>query len=633
MLAGPVFEFELLTTARRGRYYALRVGYALVLLLILWQMHQAWEGEFGETLTPSLTSKFAHATFAALLAWQEVLVLVLTPALVAGTVAAERQSKTLHYVMASPLTGVEVVLGKLLSRLIHVGICLAVGFPILSLLVLFGGVDPRLIAFGCAVAGTSAFFLAGLSLLVSVHSRRVRDALFVAYALEVLWLATPEIVRVMVPFGLGAASNAVFAANDWLLASSPLPVARTLFFAAWLGWGGVNPVEDLAWMAAIQGAAGLAFVAVAAWQVRPAYRRLEGGPARSWFGGSNRSTEERRPRRRLFPRPDCGDRPMDWKERHTSRSTRLTRVVSALFTLAIGLPIVYRACVLGAEAFRARIKFGYVTPQHFTQANWVLAQAPYQLHSFLQTTVGLLTAVGLVVIGGAAAASVSSEHEDDTWASLTSTDLSAREILLSKMAGALWGARRIAAAIGLLTALGIAAGAAPWVAAPAELLALGSFAWFAAALGVWVSLNLRSTWRAQFLTLAVLLLVNLVGQAALFTVNIYGSVVWPGFMPAEAGRAVFGPDFYRIWKVYASQTSAYTFWPQNIDYRPQWAVVLLAASTALYASLAALLTWAGLAQFHSVAGRASRPRKPHAAAEPASAPADTPAADYAEIGS
>ena len=31
MLTGPVFEFELLTTARRGRYYLARVGYALTL--------------------------------------------------------------------------------------------------------------------------------------------------------------------------------------------------------------------------------------------------------------------------------------------------------------------------------------------------------------------------------------------------------------------------------------------------------------------------------------------------------------------------------------------------------------------------------------------------------------------------
>ena len=46
--------------------------------------------------------------------------LVLTPALVAGVIADEKQRKTLHYLMASRLNSAEIVLGKLLVRMLYV---------------------------------------------------------------------------------------------------------------------------------------------------------------------------------------------------------------------------------------------------------------------------------------------------------------------------------------------------------------------------------------------------------------------------------------------------------------------------------------------------------------------------------
>ena len=41
MLMGPVFRAELLRTARRGRYYVLRLVYAAILLALFWSGYQA----------------------------------------------------------------------------------------------------------------------------------------------------------------------------------------------------------------------------------------------------------------------------------------------------------------------------------------------------------------------------------------------------------------------------------------------------------------------------------------------------------------------------------------------------------------------------------------------------------------
>ena len=80
------------------------------------------------------------------------------------------------------------------------------------------------------------------------------------------------------------------------------------------------------------------------------------------------------------------------------------------------------------------------------------------LRYFLDVVVPLLYLVGILSVAGAAAASITSEHEDDTWVSLTATDLTGREIVLAKLLGSLWRARRLAAVIGLLLVAGVVVG-------------------------------------------------------------------------------------------------------------------------------------------------------------------------------
>ena len=54
---------------------------------------------------------------------------------------------------------------------------------------------------------------------------------------------------------------------------------------------------------------------------------------------------------------------------------------------------------------------------------------------FYHFTIPLLYLVGISNVAGSAAAAITSEHEEDTWVSLTSTDLTGREIIFAK----LWG--------------------------------------------------------------------------------------------------------------------------------------------------------------------------------------------------
>src|SRR5436305_1279842 len=124
MLPGPVFDVELLTLARRKRYYAFRFLYGLLLLFLIAQNDPAVNGGYhvgasGELSIQELAEvgRMMFTTFA----WsQAVVVLMITPALVAGVIADEKQRKTLHYLLSSRLTSGEIVLGKLCARMLTV---------------------------------------------------------------------------------------------------------------------------------------------------------------------------------------------------------------------------------------------------------------------------------------------------------------------------------------------------------------------------------------------------------------------------------------------------------------------------------------------------------------------------------
>ncbi len=172
MLPGPIFHFELLTTARHGRFFMIRALYGAVLLIVLWAIYSAWSSSFENAELPAkMVNWFAFSAFGGIAIGQEILVLVLTPALVAGVIADEKKRKTLHYVMASRLTSAEIVVGKLLVRMLYVGVLLGVSVPVSSLLVLLGGINPWLVLLSCGATLSTAWWLAALSIWVSTIAR------------------------------------------------------------------------------------------------------------------------------------------------------------------------------------------------------------------------------------------------------------------------------------------------------------------------------------------------------------------------------------------------------------------------------------------------------------------------------
>jgi ABC-type transport system involved in multi-copper enzyme maturation permease subunit len=616
MLPGPVFAFELMSTSRRGRFYLVRAFYGIVLFLILWSVHAAWTSENGAELPAHTVKFFAFSAYGGISVGQEILVLMLTPALVAGVVADEKQRKTLHYLLASRLTSPEIVIGKLLVRMLYVAVLLGVSLPVLSLLVLLGGIDPRLVLLACGATFSTAWFLAALSIWVSTIARRVREAFFVAYGLEALWLFSPFIFRNLPLSRWPIADNVVSWLAEWVGTSSPLHVARELLFGTLLGGGSrASDLYLVGWMTGLQSVFGLILAVLASWQLRPVFQRQEGGARAPWGLGSLWTP---RRRWRLWRRPALGSQPMMWKELHTGGPRGLARFVGFLLTVIGGGFLVYYAVWLGMMAVIEAWDFGFLSWSDYTQGMYRI-----QFRYFLDFVVPLLYIVAMLGMAGAGAAAVTSEHEEDTWVSLTATDLTGREVIFAKLWGALSRGRRFSELILLLAIAGVCVGSISLLSIPLLVVALGVYGWFGAALGVWISLQLRSTWRAQFLTIACLILINVTGQGILNVFSRYGFApqVWPGFTPYEIGKLLLLPDF--------PGKLASASWPSSwrisaIDEGLPWLTIIGVLSVCTYAALASFLTWHSLRRFEMIAGRASRTGQTRPAAAPGPSPSPSP---------
>jgi hypothetical protein len=112
---------------------------------------------------------------------------------------------------------------------------------------------------------------------------------------------------------------------------------------------------------------------------------------------------------------------------------------------------------------------------------------------FLHGIVPLIYIIGILDVTSAAAASITSEHEEDTWVSLTATDLTGPEIIFSKIFGAMKRGLKFAGVIMFLAILGTLVGSISPLSIPLLLLATCIYAFAAATLGVAISLQLRST--------------------------------------------------------------------------------------------------------------------------------------------
>jgi ABC-type transport system involved in multi-copper enzyme maturation permease subunit len=174
-LTGPIFDKELRIASRRKRYYFLRVGFIIVLLVLLLQ---SW------FITMSFTLMSGPAAFRAArmsvvargvtvtIAWLEFILLPLLGAvMMSNSISEEINKRTLDVLLTTPITNVQLIAGKILSRMLQLVILACITLPLLSVIRSFGGVPWDFVITSFCITMTTTFLYAGTSLFYSIKGK------------------------------------------------------------------------------------------------------------------------------------------------------------------------------------------------------------------------------------------------------------------------------------------------------------------------------------------------------------------------------------------------------------------------------------------------------------------------------
>lgn len=155
MLAGPIFSREALTAPRSFRHFLIRAGYMAALFVLMYTIGQA---TFGWQQSRDLASlaRFSTLVFQVFSIIQLILVMFFGLLFTAGTIAQEKDRRTLILLLMTDMRDRELVLGKLAAGLLNVAVLIAASIPVFLLLYVLGGVTLPQILWAQAICASTA---------------------------------------------------------------------------------------------------------------------------------------------------------------------------------------------------------------------------------------------------------------------------------------------------------------------------------------------------------------------------------------------------------------------------------------------------------------------------------------------
>lgn len=172
-LTGPIFDKELRVSSRRRRNYSLRFFYVLVLTIfvaVVWLSYMDIRG--NATVQQALMAEAGKRIITRIVAFQFVAMQLLAVIMLSNAISDEVYHRTLGLLMTTPINGLQIVMGKVLSRMLQLVVLLAITLPILAIVRVLGGVSWNYLLSSLCITLTATVFAGSLSLLMSIENRR-----------------------------------------------------------------------------------------------------------------------------------------------------------------------------------------------------------------------------------------------------------------------------------------------------------------------------------------------------------------------------------------------------------------------------------------------------------------------------
>jgi ABC-type transport system involved in multi-copper enzyme maturation permease subunit len=431
-LAGPIFDKELRVSSRRRRNYSLRFFYVAILaffVVTVWLSRVDVQG--NATVQASRMAEAGKAIIRTVVLFQFVATQILAAIMLSNAISDEIYHRTLGLLMTTPINSFQIVMGKVLSRLLQLVQLLAITFPILAIVRVLGGVPWGYLLSSLCITLTAAVFAGSASLLISIKNRRsyavILQTLFLLFS---FYCILPMVIGSF--YGRGA--TGVFFIS-YLFGGTPLaivllhsnPVAG-IWVATTNMLSPIGAQVSYYWPVQCLVTLGLAVLLLicATAVVRKVALRQATGQLEPW-------SKPRRGRRKspVAANGEAEDAPQGAVKR------------------VIGPPVIWRELrapfIQGVDNRNNYIGLAVtIGTLLFTYLSW--ARAKYLDESFVHTAYVLLFGfLGTVVNVVFATTRITSEKESQSWLLLLATPLSDADILLGKAVSAvrrcvpLWG--------------------------------------------------------------------------------------------------------------------------------------------------------------------------------------------------
>ncbi len=195
-LTGPIFDKELRVSSRRRRNYVLRFWYIMLLTFFIasvWMSVVQFQGTTAyQKSRMALAGKTVVSTIVAFQFFATQLIAII---MLSTSISDEIYHKTLGALMTTPISSFQIVMGKLLSKLLQLLLLLAISLPLLAVVRVFGGVPWLYVLSSLCITLTAAIFAGTMSLYFSIRNRRAFVVIIKAVVvLGILFFFFPTII-------------------------------------------------------------------------------------------------------------------------------------------------------------------------------------------------------------------------------------------------------------------------------------------------------------------------------------------------------------------------------------------------------------------------------------------------------
>ncbi|MHC4084588.1 MAG: ABC transporter permease [Planctomycetota bacterium] len=416
-LTGPIFDKELRVSSRRRRNYVLRSAYLLVLVVFVvgaWSIAILRGSITSVAWQVSRTAEMNRSLVLTITWFQFLTAQILAAVMLSNSISDEIRRGTMDVLMTTPINCVQIVLGKLFSRLFQLMLMLAVSLPLLAVIRVFGGIQWDYIVSALSITLTATIFIGSLSMFLSTRFRRSYPVILIMTT----FLAVAYLI--MTPLFFFRGSSRLL--TSVILHINPLAAMRQVTLSAFPGSRAGTTFFSLPLHCLIMGGASMVILFASAFRMRR--------HALDSFLGTNAGKKlpiwKRKFTASVFKskssfstnhpiRPVTGS-PIFWKElpKPFSESLRSNAIILGIMLLIL---FVFCYLVYLFNSFSAPIPFATIFYSMFISGLWLIAT---------------------IRTAAMAATSITKEKEARTLPLLLGTLLEPKQIIHGKALAALW---------------------------------------------------------------------------------------------------------------------------------------------------------------------------------------------------